>query len=123
MLTAWGLGYFLNWRITSYTLVIPPILLTFFAFILPESPYWLIGKQNIEEAKKSLQFIRGAKYDITDDLSEIIRGNHAKSEKSDVSSLKKSLIQKISGLFISYHHARSCENLNFCFLAQIEPFF
>jgi facilitated trehalose transporter len=95
MLTAWGLGYFLNWRISAYTLVIPPILLTFFAFILPETPYWLIEKGKIEEAKKSLQFVRGAKYDITDELSEIIRGNHAKSEKSDISSLKASLIQKL----------------------------
>ena len=101
MLTAWGLGYFLNWRITAYTLVIPPILLTVFAFILPETPYWLIENRKIEEAKKSLQFIRGAKYDITDELSEIIRGNQAKSEKSDkVSSLKTGIKRICSPAFL-----------------------
>ena len=101
MLTAWGLGYFLNWRVTAYVLVIPPILLTLFAFVLPETPYWLIEKQKIEEAKKSLQFIRGAKYDIADELSEIIRGNQAKSEKSDkVSSLKTEIKRMCSSAFL-----------------------
>ena len=101
MLTAWGLGYFLNWRVTAYVLVIPPILLTLFAFILPETPYWLIEKRKIEEAKKSLQFIRGAKYDVTDELSEIIRGNQAKSEKSDkVSSFKTGIKRMCSSAFL-----------------------
>ena len=101
MLTAWGLGYFLNWRVTAYVLVIPPILLTLFAFVLPETPYWLIENQKIEEAKKSLQFIRGAKYDIADELSEIIRGNQAKSEKSDkVSSFKTGIKRMCSFAFL-----------------------
>ena len=44
MLMVWIIGYFLTWRMTAFVLAIPPVLLTLFMLMLPETPYWLIGK-------------------------------------------------------------------------------
>ena len=67
-------GYFLNWRLSAFILVTPPILLTIFSFILPETPYWLVEKNNLHEARKSLQFLRGKDFDVKDELADIIQG-------------------------------------------------
>jgi MFS family permease len=77
-LLVWILGYFLTWRMTAYVLIIPPLLLTFFLLFLPETPYWLIEHNNLEAAQKSLQFFRGNKYDITEELTEIQQRHDSK---------------------------------------------
>ena len=38
---------------------------------LPESPYWLIDADKLEEAVKSLLFFRGSHYEIGEEISEI----------------------------------------------------
>ena len=81
LLLVWFLGYVLSWRIIAYILTIPPIFLIFLLLLLPETPYWLVEYNNVEEAKKSLQFFRGKNYDITEELNEI-RQRHEKKESS-----------------------------------------
>ena len=42
-------------------------------FFMPESPYALLQKGKEEQGAKSLQWLRGKKYDITDDLDQMKR--------------------------------------------------
>ena len=76
VLLVWIYGYFLTWRVTAYILSIPPIILAISMSLLPETPYWLIEKNKLEFARKSLQFYRGREYDVNEELNEI----EAKSE-------------------------------------------
>ena len=51
MLFIWTVSYFCSWRITAYiAMAIPALMITILMF-LPESPYWLIEVDNVEEAK------------------------------------------------------------------------
>ena len=81
-----SMGYVTTWRITAYLLTIPPILLSVLIFSLPESPYWLIERNNIKAAKKSLQFFRGEFYDVTEELAEIQQ--KCESKKNNISNGK-----------------------------------
>ena len=45
--------------------------MTICMFFMPESPYALLQKGKEEQGAKSLQWLRGKKYDITDDLAEM----------------------------------------------------
>lgn len=67
----WFLSYFLSWRMTAFVLIIPPLLLTLMLLVLPETPYWLVSKDRYSSAKKSLEFFRGSRYDVTDELIDI----------------------------------------------------
>lgn len=70
-LLVWALGYFLQWRTTSFLLMVPPILLILLIIPLPETPYWLIEDKQGQAARKSLRFFRGKNYDINEELTEI----------------------------------------------------
>ena len=78
LLTTWTLGYFVTWRMIAYILTIPPILLFLFLLLLPETPYWLVEHDKVIDARKSLQFFRGQKYDITDEFNEIQQKHESK---------------------------------------------
>ena len=81
-LLAWILGYFIPWRMIAYLMVILPILLTLLIMPLPETPYWLIEKNKIEEARKSLQFFRGKHYDESEELNEIKQKHESKQKEN-----------------------------------------
>ena len=88
LLLVWFLGYFLSWRIIAYILTIPPILLIMLLLLLPETPYWLIEYNNVEEAKKSLQFFRGKNYNITEELNEMQQRHEVKKRESSSQTWK-----------------------------------
>ena len=67
----WILGYFCTWRTVALLSMIPSIITMFFLCFFPETSYWLIENDRIEEGKKSLQFFRGMDFDITNELAEI----------------------------------------------------
>ena len=81
-LLTWTLGYFIPWRMIAYLMVIIPILLTLLIMLLPETPYWLIEKNRIEEARKSLQFFRGSQYDESEELNEIKKKHESKQKEN-----------------------------------------
>ena len=80
-LVSWIIGHFFTWRIHAFILCIPPVLLIMLLLLLPESPYWLIENNKNECARKSLQFFRGPKYDISDEYDEILQRRETKKKQ------------------------------------------
>ena len=62
--------------------MVPPVILWVLLYKLPESPYWLIQKEYLGQAKQSLQFYRGANYDISSEFNEIRKKEQEKIEMS-----------------------------------------
>lgn len=68
ILTQFVFGTFLPWRtIAVICTALPIVTITALQFI-PESPYWLIAKNRIEDAKNSLAWLRG--WTTTDHITE-----------------------------------------------------
>ena len=95
MVMVWIIAYFLTWRMTAYLLVIPPILLFLLMALLPETPYWLIENDNVEAARKSLQFFRGKDYDITEEFDEIKLKHESKKSRQKANQSWKFTVQRI----------------------------
>nr|XP_023016951.1 facilitated trehalose transporter Tret1-like isoform X1 [Leptinotarsa decemlineata] len=53
------LGSFLSWRVLAVVNCAFPIASLILLMIIPETPVWLITKKRLEEAKKSLAWLRG----------------------------------------------------------------
>lgn len=59
ILTQFVFGTFLPWRtIAAICAVLPIAIITALQFV-PESPYWLIAKNRIDDARQSLAWLRG----------------------------------------------------------------
>lgn len=53
------LGTFLYWRQVALINLSIPVIAILLLFIVPESPHWLISKNRLMEARKSLAWLRG----------------------------------------------------------------
>lgn len=93
------LGSYLD--IQSYTIIcacLPLIFGAIFVF-MPESPFYLVKRNNEESAKQSLKFFRGNNYDINKDLQEIkfiLKERESFSFSSVKASLKTKAARKSS---------------------------
>ena len=47
---SYGLGYLCGWRVTCFVMVIVTLSSSFLVLVLPESPYWLIENDRLEDA-------------------------------------------------------------------------
>lgn len=56
MMIAYVKGWFLSWRTVAWYSNIYVIVPFCFLFLIPESPAWLVSKNRIEEARKSLDW-------------------------------------------------------------------
>ena len=72
------------------------VLMSVAMFFMPESPYYLISKDKMEDAKKSLTWLRGSDYDITKDIGEL-HTTYQDQSKTGTVSLKE-LVSKVDGL-------------------------
>lgn len=59
ILTQFVFGTFLQWRSIALICLALPILTIIALQFVPESPYWLISKNRIKQAKLSLAWLRG----------------------------------------------------------------
>ena len=50
-LSAWVVGYFLDWRNTAFVEMTPSALLILTMIFFPESPYWLVEAGKIDLAR------------------------------------------------------------------------
>ncbi|XP_063922323.1 facilitated trehalose transporter Tret1-like isoform X2 [Zophobas morio] len=57
MVLTFIMGWFMNWRQVAWLSTIFTLVPCFLVFFIPESPAWLVSKDKIEEAKKSLMWI------------------------------------------------------------------
>ncbi|XP_050307000.1 facilitated trehalose transporter Tret1 isoform X2 [Anthonomus grandis grandis] len=59
ILTQFLLGTFFYWRTVALICSIMPVISCFLLFFVPESPYWLVSKNRLEEAQMSIAWLRG----------------------------------------------------------------
>ena len=59
-------------RLTQVS-ALPSCLFLAFAIFIPESPIWYAQKGLFEDARKSLEWLRGGKYDLKEELEEMER--------------------------------------------------
>ena len=95
----WTVGYSLTWRLTAFVLIIPFVLMTLSIIWFPETPYWLIGNNDYNGAKKSLEFFRGKTYDITEELTEIRQKHESKLNNSEKMTWKYKIQRTFSMAF------------------------
>ncbi|XP_046678872.1 facilitated trehalose transporter Tret1-like isoform X2 [Homalodisca vitripennis] len=76
------LGIFMNWRTVALINIVFPILAICALCCVPESPHWLIGKGRIQEAEKSLQWLRGwvQPGDVQAELSMLVKSIQSSAE-------------------------------------------
>ncbi|KAJ9682123.1 hypothetical protein PVL29_018154 [Vitis rotundifolia] len=68
---AYVIGAIATWRILALTGIVPCMVLLVGLFFIPESPRWLAKVGNEKEFKLSLQKLRGADVDISEEVAEI----------------------------------------------------
>ena len=75
-------GYFItSWRNVAWLQLLPCSLMGLTVYFVPDSPYWLVEKGRLEDAKQSLVVLRGSNYDINDEFQEIVNKKKQKERK------------------------------------------
>ena len=49
--SSWTVSYFCTWSQTAYIAMVAPTLLAIIMLFLPESPFWLVGENQLDNAK------------------------------------------------------------------------
>lgn len=72
ILYVYAIGPYVSYWVMQYFCLAVPIVFAGLFFLMPESPYWYIGKNRKEEAVKALRFIRGKSTEgVQDELNAI----------------------------------------------------
>ncbi|TRY71827.1 hypothetical protein TCAL_01072 [Tigriopus californicus] len=67
------LGYFLeDWRLVTAFMALPSLALFFLSLFIPDSPYWLVEKNQCEKARKELKRLRGSRSNYEAEFHEIL---------------------------------------------------
>lgn len=74
MLIVYSLGILNSYSVLSYCLVAVSVALVFAFLIIPETPTYLIKKNRILEAERTLRKLRGPHYDISVEVNDIKKG-------------------------------------------------
>ncbi|XP_045497602.1 facilitated trehalose transporter Tret1-like isoform X2 [Colias croceus] len=113
-----GIGSLVSYKAFNYWLPLMPVLYFAACYSIPESPYYLIRKDKIEEARDALMRLRGDCSDVGQELERMI--SHVKKEMQHSTSIFElfrriiyvkaivivfgfKLLQQISGT-VSYYH-------------------
>ena len=79
-----GVGSFVHWTVlTGICIIFPTLILVAMPF-MPESPVYLMSRQRVADAKKSLERLRGPEHDVCE---EIIQISKSLAEKQAVGSV------------------------------------
>ncbi|XP_014213486.1 facilitated trehalose transporter Tret1 isoform X2 [Copidosoma floridanum] len=73
-------GNYLNWWVLALFGACLPVPFLALMLTIPETPRWYISKGKTKRARKSLQWLRGAQADVTDELTSIEK-THVESER------------------------------------------
>ena len=77
-----------DWRLLTGICIIPPASLALWMFWMPRSPIYLISKGKFKNAKESLQFLRGKKAKVEQELEQM-KKDFAHSQKLGTVSFKE----------------------------------
>lgn len=73
VLVQFALATFLKWRTIALVCSAMPVLTIIALYFVPESPYWLLTKNRVKEARKSLAWLRGwvEPHKVNDEFDEM----------------------------------------------------
>lgn len=71
ILFTYVVGGFTDWRTLSIISAVVPIIFGLAFFFVPETPQYLLKKNKLKEAERSLAWLRGPNYDISHEIEEI----------------------------------------------------
>ena len=74
----------------TFPLCCPSVIFLLLCWLLPESPVWLMRRGREEEARQTLAWLRGKKYDIEPEVEEIREAN-AKEENKTTHSIREAV--------------------------------
>ena len=76
------LGMIKEWRGLANAAFVPAVLSAFAAFLIPETPRWLLARNLKVEARKALAAVRDPHADVEDELKDIEEGIDGQGEMS-----------------------------------------
>lgn len=84
------IGSMLHWRTVAAMSAIVPFLAILAVFLVPESPYWLYAKNRVDDAHKSLQWLRGwvRHRNVEEEFKDVA------SSIEDLKATKKRIVQQ-----------------------------
>ena len=95
-------------------------------FFMPRSPVFLITKRNIDEARKSLQYLRGKKANIEKELGPVKLFSTKEYVKPIGICLVLMFLQQLSGVLFIYSYLAlifevnlSLDNLDSYFISEL----
>ncbi|XP_076053496.1 facilitated trehalose transporter Tret1-like [Oratosquilla oratoria] len=62
---------YLSWHLVCFIGACPAAVLMIALFFVPESPYWLLRKERVEDARRSLEILRGRGTDVNNEFESI----------------------------------------------------
>ncbi|KAJ2947822.1 hypothetical protein O0L34_g9610 [Tuta absoluta] len=93
ILICYSAGKYLDWSQLAYLGAAIPIPFFLLMLIIPETPQWYIARGRTEEARKSLQWLRGKHTKIDNEMRDIAL-NDAETDTSDATLLFKELLSR-----------------------------
>ncbi len=108
------------WRWMFAAEAVPALLFFFALFIVPESPRWLVGKNNISKAHEILRRIAGTRFaDFElDEIKASLKGNQKRGTLKDVFKKKYSFILFL-GIFLAVFQQWAGINVIFFYAPDI----
>ena len=71
LLFSYTMGVFVSWQWLAIIGAMPPTLLVVLMFFMPETPRWLLGRNQRPEALKSMQWLRGPRANVAQECYKI----------------------------------------------------
>ncbi|XP_073953595.1 facilitated trehalose transporter Tret1-like [Choristoneura fumiferana] len=89
-------GLFMYWRTVALVNIIFTVLAVIALFFVPESPHWLVSRKRYDDARKSLQWLRG--WTNSTAVSAELRDIQAlfKDKKSEAGDMDETFTEKLS---------------------------
>lgn len=87
ILVCFTVGMLIDWKDLAGIAVLMTLpFLLIFIWIIPETPRWYVSKDKLEDCKKSLEWLRGSKQDITKEFDELVRNQKEQVLKNETIS-------------------------------------
>ncbi|KAH1022582.1 facilitated trehalose transporter Tret1 isoform X2 [Dendroctonus ponderosae] len=95
-------GTFFHWRTLALINAVIPLVSTVLLMLIPETPYWLVSKNRMEEAQKSLAWLRGwtSTEQVEKEFQEIRKSIEVSAQEDSNRTWRSNLQLYMEGRFI-----------------------